>query len=249
MHLGEGRMSATFAIASRDFKSFFGTPLGWIAACIIFLVSGIVFYIIVNVLLMRGQSMDPAGDIFGQILSFLNYLNIFIIPAFTLRVLSEELHLGTYRLLSSSPISTWSIVCGKFLGILSYFGVLGLFLLIYPLFTIIFTTPDIKVMLSGWFGLILNSAAIIAIGLFVASTTKNPVISYLGSAFFILLFVFFAYIPGIPSWYKANINLLSLSQDFTRGVVNTGSIATYLGIVVVFLTLTYFILKCKKWRI
>lgn len=242
-------MSAAFAIANRDFKSFFGTPLGWIAACIIFLVSGIVFYIIVNVLLMRGQAMDPAGDIFGQILSFLNYLNIFIIPAFTLRVMSEELHLGTYRLLSSAPISTWNIVWGKFFGVLFYFAVIGLLLLIYPLFTIIFTVPDIKVMISGWLGLMLNAAAIISISLFISSTTKNAVLSYLGSAFFILLFIFSAFIPGLPSWYKTNVNLLTLSQDFTHGVIKTQSIATYLAIVAVFLTLTHFILKCKKWRI
>lgn len=242
-------MSATFAIANRDFKSFFGTPLGWIAACILFLVSGIVFYIIVNLLLVRGQSIDPAGDIFGQILAFLNYLNIFIVPAFTMRVMSEELNLGTYRLLQSSPISTWDIVLGKFLGILFYFGVIGILLLIYPLFTIIFTTPDIKVMLAGWLGLMLNSAAIISIGLFIGSITKNPVLSYLGSAFFILIFIFSGFITGMPDWYKKNVNLLTLSSDFTHGVVKTGSIATYFAIIIVFLILSHFVLKSKKWRI
>ena len=39
-------MSATLSIAQRDFKGFFGTPLGWIAACIIFLISGVVFFIV-----------------------------------------------------------------------------------------------------------------------------------------------------------------------------------------------------------
>lgn len=242
-------MSKTLAIANRDFKGFFGTPLGWFAACILFLVSGIVFYIIVNMLLMRGQSIDPAGDIFGQILSFLNYLNIFIVPAFTMRAMSEELNIGTYRLLASSPVSTWSIVFGKFFGILFYFGILGLLLLIYPLFTIIFTTPDIKVMIAGWLGLTLNSAAIISIGLFMGSITKNPVLSYLGSAFFILLFIFSAFINGMPGWYKNNVNLLTLSNDFTHGIIKTGSIATYLAIVIVFLMLTRFVLKCKKWRV
>ncbi len=38
-------MSVTLTIANRDFRGFFGTPLGWIAACILFLVSGIVFFI------------------------------------------------------------------------------------------------------------------------------------------------------------------------------------------------------------
>lgn len=242
-------MSAALTIANRDFKSFFGTPMGWIAACILFLISGIVFYIIVNILLIRGQSIDPAGDIFGQILSFMNYLNIFIVPAFTMRAMSEEFSHGTYRLLASAPISSWSIVFGKFFGIVFYFAVIGLLLLIYPLYTVIFTTPDVKVMFAGWFGLLLNSAAIISIGLFMGSLTKSPVLSYLGSSFFILLFVFSAFITGMPDWYKNNVNLLALSSDFTRGVIKTGSIATYLAIITVFLTLARFVLKCKKWRI
>lgn len=179
----------------------------------------------------------------------MNYLNIFIVPAFTMRAMSEEFNHGTYRLLAAAPISSWSIVLGKFSGILFYFGVIGLLLLIYPLYTIIFTSPDIKVMLAGWIGLILNSAAIISIGLFIGSLTKSPVLSYLGSSFFILLFIFSAFITGMPDWYKSNVNLLALSGDFTHGVIKTGSVATYLAIVTIFLTLARFVLKCRKWKI
>jgi len=96
-------MKAVFTIANREFKGFFGTPLGWIASCIIFLIAGIVFFIVVEMLLMRGQSVDPVADIFGQILGFLNYINIFIIPAFTMRVMSEDLNIGTYRLQALHP--------------------------------------------------------------------------------------------------------------------------------------------------
>jgi hypothetical protein len=71
-------MSASFTIATRDFKSFFGTPLGWISACIIFLVLGIVFFIVVGNLLMRGQSVDPVGDIFEPLLGVFNYISIFL---------------------------------------------------------------------------------------------------------------------------------------------------------------------------
>lgn len=176
-------------------------------------------------------------------------MNIFIVPAFTMRAISEELNHGTYRLLASAPISTWSIVLGKFFGIFFYFSVIGLLLLIYPLYTIIFTTPDIKVMFVGWVGLMLNSAAIISIGLFIGSLTKSPILSYLGSAFFILLFVFSAFITGMPNWYKNNINLLALSNDFTHGMIKTASVANYLAIIIVFLALARFVLKCRKWKI
>lgn len=183
-------MSATLAIAQRDFKGFFGTPLGWIAACIIFLISGIVFFIVMQILLIRGQSIDPVADIFSQILGFLNYINIFIIPAFTMRAMSEDLANGTYRLQASAPITTWEIVAGKFLGIMLYFAAISALMLIYPLYTYIFTEPDLKVLATGWFGLILNVATIVSIGLFISSFTKNPVLSYLGSAF-LLFFLYF----------------------------------------------------------
>jgi ABC-2 type transport system permease protein len=242
-------MSVTLTIANRDFKGFFGTPLGWIAACIFFLVSGIIFFIMVQMLLMRGQSVDPVGEILGKIIGFLNYINIFIIPAFTMRVMSEEYSTGTYRLLSSAPISSWSVVFGKFLGVLFYFGVLGLMLLIYPLFTVIFTQPDLKVFFSGWFGFILNTAAITSIGIFIGSLTKSPVLSYLGSAFFIILFIFSGFISGMPEEYRHNVNILELSKDFTAGVIKTGSVSTFLTIIFVFLFLSRFVVESRKWRV
>jgi ABC-2 type transport system permease protein len=242
-------MSVTLSIASRDFKGFFGTPLGWIAACIFFLVSGIVFFIVVQLLLVRGQAMDPASDILGQIIGFLNYINIFVIPAFTMRVMSEEFGNGTYRLQASAPISTWEIVAGKFLGILFYFGILGFFLLLYPLFTIIFTQIDLKILLSGWIGLMLNTASIVAISLFISSLTKNPVLSYLGSSFSIILFIFSSYMPGVPAWYKQSVNLLDLGTDLTRGLVKTNSLAIYFAIIFVFLFLSRFVLESRKWRV
>ncbi|KAB8036922.1 hypothetical protein GCL60_13855 [Silvanigrella paludirubra] len=242
-------MSAALYIAERDFKGFFGTPLGWIAACIIFLISGVVFFIIVNLLLVRGQSIDPVADIFGQVLGFLNYINIFIIPAFTMRAISEDLGNGTYRLHSAAPISTWEIVAGKFLGIMFYFATIITLMLIYPLYTFIFTQPDLKVLITGWLGLILNSAAIISIGLFISSLTKNPVLSYLGSTFFILIFILSGFITGIPDWYRKSVNLLELSSDFTRGLIKTGSLATYFAIILVFLLLCRFVMESKKWRL
>lgn len=70
-----------FVIAKRDFKSFFNTPIGWIAACIILVAVGLVFYIVTyNLLANQGQSMDPVSDILGPLWSFFNYISIFIIP-------------------------------------------------------------------------------------------------------------------------------------------------------------------------
>lgn len=242
-------MKATLAIAQRDFKGFFGTPVGWIAACVIFLVSGLVFYIVTSQLLQRGQAVDPVADILGALVGFTNYINIFIVPIFTMRVMSEELNSGTYRLQAAAPVSTWEIVFGKFFGIMFYFSIIGLLMCIYPLYVVMFSQPDFKVMSAGWLGLLLNMGAIVSIGLFIGSLTKNAVISYLGSVFFIILFLFSAFISGAPEWYKRSVNLLELGSELTRGIIKTQSLSVYLAIVVTFLFLSRLVLETKRWRV
>lgn len=242
-------MRATLAIAQRDFKGFFGTPVGWIAACIMFLVAGLLFYIVTYGLITRGQAVDPVSEILGSLTGFLNYINIFIVPIFTMRVMSEELSQGTYRLQTAAPISSTEIVAGKFLGIMFYFGIIGLLMLVYPLYVVLFAQPDYKVMLAGWLGLMLNIAAVVSIGLFIGSLTKNAVISYLGSVFFIILFLFSAYVQGAPEWYQRSVNILELGNDLVRGVVKTSSLAIYVAICGLFLFLSRLVLETKRWRV
>lgn len=242
-------MRAALTIAQRDFRGFLGTPVGWIAACILFLVSGLLFTIVTNQLLLRGEAVDPVADIMGSLIGFLNYINIFVIPIFTMRVMSEELAQGTFRLQAGAPITSGEIVGGKFLGIMCYFAVICLLLLVYPLFVAVFAEPDFKVMGSGFLGLILNIAAIVSIGLFISSLTQNAVISYLGSVFFIILFLFSAYIKGAPEWYQRSVNILDLGNELSRGILKTSSIAIYLSIVAVFLFLSRLVVETKRWRV
>jgi len=242
-------MRAALTIAQRDFRGFLGTPVGWIAACILFLVSGLLFTIVTNQLLLRGEAVDPVADIMGSLIGFLNYINIFVIPIFTMRVMSEELAQGTFRLQAGAPITSGEIVGGKFLGIMFYFVVICLLLLVYPLFVAVFAEPDFKVMGSGFLGLILNIAAIVSIGLFISSLTQNAVISYLGSVFFIILFLFSAYIKGAPEWYQRSVNILDLGNELSRGILKTSSIAIYLSIVAIFLFLSRLVVETKRWRV
>ncbi|MBM3381208.1 MAG: hypothetical protein FJY29_02085 [Betaproteobacteria bacterium] len=242
-------MSAALTIAQRDFRGFLGTPVGWIAACILFLVSGLLFTIVTGQLLLKGESVDPVAEIMGSLIGFLNYINIFVVPIFTMRVMSEELAQGTFRLQAGAPISSGEIVAGKFLGIMFYFSIIGLLLLIYPVYVSVFAEPDYKVMSLGFLGLILNIAAIVSIGLFVASLTQNAVISYLGSVFFVILFLFSAYIKGMPEWYQRSVNILELGNELSRGILKTSSVAIYLAIVATFLFLSRLVVETKRWRV
>ncbi len=241
-------MKASLVIASRDFKGFFGTAMGWIAAFLIFLSAGIVFYIITSQLLLAKQGVDPVSDILQGIFSYLNYIYIFVVPVFTMRVMSDELSNGVFRIQAGAPISSWDIVLGKFLGIMFYFSVLALFMLSYPAFVFLFAEPDIKVMLTGWAGTVLHIGVLVSISLFVASLTKNSVIAYLGAALFILLMLFSTFFPMAPEWYRRSLNLLELGSDFGKGMIKTSTVAIYFAFYGVFLFLSRLVVESKRWR-
>lgn len=242
-------MRAAFTIAQRDFKSFFGTPVGWIAACVIFLGSGLVFYIVTGNILMQGQSVDPVNEILGALVGFSNYLNIFIVPIFTMRVMSEDLATGSYRLQAVAPVTSGDVVLGKFMGVMMYFAVIAALMLVYPAFVFIFSEPDFKVMGAGWLGYLLNVAAIVSIGLFIGSLTKNAVISYLGSMSLIIALLFSGFIQGMPEGLKKVVNLLELGNEFTKGTINTASVSVFLAFVAIFLFLSRMIVENRRWRV
>lgn len=241
-------MGATLTIAVRDFRGFFGTAAGWVAATFVFLAAGIVFFIVTQDLLNAGQATDPVSVILGNMFGFLNYIYIFVVPVFALKAITDDFATGSYRLQAVAPVSTWEVVFGKFFGIMFYFGVLALLMLIYPLFVALFASPDWTVMLVGWGGSVLHVAALVSITLFISSLTKNSVISYLGSALFILVVLLSSYFKVLPEWYTKSVNLLEMSQQFTKGIINTQTLAVYLVVCGIFLFLTRLVLESKKWR-
>lgn len=241
-------MGSTLTIATRDFRGFFGTAAGWIAATFVFLAAGIVFFIVTQDLLGAGRGADPVSVILGNMFGFLNYIYIFVVPVFALRSVTDELASGSYRLQAVAPVSTWEIVFGKFFGIMFYFGILALLMLVYPAYVYLFAQPDMTVMLVGWVGTVLHVSALVSIALFVASLTRNSVISYLGSAMFILTVLLSSYFRVLPEWYTKSVNLLEMSQEFTKGIINTQTVVIYLVISGIFLFLTRLVLESKKWR-
>lgn len=241
-------MRAALTIANRDFKSFFETAVGWIAAFLIFLSAGIVFFIISRQLLANRSGVDPVSDIIQGLFSFLNYICIFVIPVFTMRTMSDELANGTFRIQAGAPISSWDIVIGKFFGVMAYFATLALLMLVFPAFVFFFAEPDLKVMATGWLGMVMHIGVLVAISMFVASLTKNSVISYLGAAIFILLILFSTFLPIAPDWYKKSLNLLEMGSDFAKGMIKTQTLAVYLSFYGIFLFLSRLVLESKRWR-
>ena len=91
-------MQNIFAIARREFASYFNSPIAYLVVSIYIILSGALFF---NGLFLQGQADMRAFFDQAPLLLFI------IVPFLTMRLLAEERAQGTLELLLSMPVTDW----------------------------------------------------------------------------------------------------------------------------------------------
>ena len=144
-------------IMRRELASYFATPLAYLFL-LIFLVLANLFTFYLGGFFERGQAdLNP----------FFSYhpgLFLFLIPAVSMRLWSDERRSGSIELLMTQPVTLWEAVVGKFLAAWA-FTVLAL-ALTFPLWlTVNFLgSPDNGAILAAYIGSALLAAGFLSIG-------------------------------------------------------------------------------------
>lgn len=118
-------------------------------------------------------NLQAAVSNFEYVLSFSSLVFVVIVPILTMRVIAEERKQKTDQLLYSLPISTTSVIVGKYLALLVVYLIPLAFISIYPL---IFSQYGEVYLLTSYGSLLaffVMGAALIAVGVFISSLTEN----------------------------------------------------------------------------
>ena len=257
-------MKGAYAIFKREVLSYLVSPMAY-SAVAAFLVLGAYFFFSLleyyHELLERVSSM-PVGfidkapnlnqDIVEPYYQSLMILFVFIIPLFTMRLISEERRSGTFEYLVISPSSAFGIVLGKFLGA----AVLGTLLVLvsfgFPLTLCIFAEPEIPPMLAGLLGLFLYTLSFISIGLAISAMTSSPFIGAL-SGMVTLLLLYLIHTPAERLGGAAAQVLVYLSpalnaREMAQGIISSDKIIYFLSLITVGLFFASRSLDAQRWR-
>jgi ABC-2 type transport system permease protein len=170
----------------------------------------------------------------------------------TMRLYAEEKRSGTMELLLTSPIRDVEIILGKFIASLIMFAcVIGVSALdLAALFA--YGKPDWKPILVGYLGLLLQGGALIAIGTFISTTTKNQIIA--GGATFAVCLMLWV-LDWVSSYEQAAwakvVSYLSVVQHFepfSKGVIDTKDIVFFASMIFFGLFLTARSMESLRWR-
>lgn len=238
-------MTPMLAVAKREFASFFRTPLGWVVIAAFQAISALFF---VARVLVPGEPATMRS-FFGVWWALL----MFIAPAISMRLVSEEARTGTLEPLLTSPISEASVAIGKYLA-----GVGFLLTMLVPTLSLAgvllaVSRPDPGPIGAGYLGITLLGMLYIAVGLLASTLTSSQTLAFLLTLAALVLCDAMASLgaSSMPPRVAAIVYAISpnlRTADFARGIVDLGNVGFFVIASAWFVGLSALVLQSRRWR-
>ncbi len=234
-----------FAIYKRELKSYFTSMIGYLFLAFNLLIIGY-YYILYCV-------TNYYTDFSYYVLTSSSLALILLIPMITMGIFSVERKQKTDQILFTSPVSVTEIVLGKYLAVITLFGVSVLVTVLYPVLISFFGKVPITNTISGFVGYILFGMALVAIGMFISTLTESIIISGVVTIVVFLAIYLSGYFLRLTSAEGlANvINWLSIEERFsqlTSGLMTLGNIVYLISIIAVFIFLSIQVIQRRRYK-
>ena len=231
------------AICKKEIRQFFGSLTGIIAIVVFLLLNGLFLFIFPN-----SNILDFGYATLSQFFELAPWIFLLLIPAITMRSLSEEFKSGSFEILQTKPLSKWQIVVGKFIGCFLIVVIAIIPTFIYAITVQLLTESgsiDWGATAGSYIGLLFLAAVFTAIGICCSSLTNNAVVAFIISAFvcFILYSGFNAVskLPAFTSGADYYVELLGIDfhyRSVSRGVIDLRDVIFFMSMIFFFLLFT-----------
>jgi ABC-2 type transport system permease protein len=263
-------VSHVLAIAGRELRSLLTTPVAYVLFAIYLVFSGYIFFLSLEFFLVQIQQVqmvrlppEQLQDLMAQFnlndrviapaMGTFSFVYVLLVPVLTMRVIAEERANGTFELLLTSPLTTWELVLGKYLGVLGMIAILVGLTALYPALLFAYGDPEPLRTLGGLLGVFLYGASLAALGCFVSSLTSSQTIAAavaMVAGLMLLLVDVVADLAGagpladLLRWLGIRVHF----EEMLQGVIATPDLAYFAVVIVFFLTLTRTSVESLRWR-
>ena len=253
------------AIAARELRALFSTPVAWVLLAGYMVLSGFFFFVGLGIFLQQLQQIQAMQlfDYLSQLnlnsyviapgLGSCSFILLFVVPLITMRVFAEERANGTFELLLTSPLTIWEIVLGKFFAVLAFVALLVAVSALFPALLFVYGDPEPLQTLAGLIGLFAFGAALASMGCFASSLTRSQIVAALVSILGALLLYMIGFAaqlaPEGPG--RAFLEYVSIGSHFDTllgGLVRSQDLVYFGVFILFFLTLVRAVLESLRWR-
>jgi ABC-2 type transport system permease protein len=254
-------MRNIWTIYRKELNSYFVSPIAYILLLMFALIFGFFFWNALGMFVyygiesqMRGQSMpmNVNEQVIRPLLSNISVVGLFFIPLITMRLFAEEKRNGTIELLATSPVRDTEVIAGKWLAAVTLYATMLLFTAVNFSFLFRYGNPDWKPLAIGYLGLLLQAGALLAIGTFVSTLTKNQIIAGAVTFGVCLILWVLEWVSGYETatWARvlAYMSVITHYESFAKGVLATKDAIYYVTLIFLALFLTSRSMESLRWR-
>src|SRR5438067_7097890 len=249
------------AIANKELRSYFASPIAYIVIGFFALLYGFFYFVMLRLFVQQSmqagimggaQSLNVNQQVLRPLFQNVTVVALFILPMVTMRTYSEEKRSGTIELLLTSPLTDFEIVMGKFLGAMGLYGAMLAVTLFHLAVLFMYGRPEWKPIVTSYLGLVLFGGCFVSVGLFISSLSKNQIVA--GSVTFVIFLLLWV-INWIGSFagptgekLTAYLSIVDHFDDFSKGVIDTTHLIYYLSFITFGLFLTAKSVDSERWR-
>jgi ABC-2 type transport system permease protein len=254
-------MRNAWIICRKELRSYFVSPIAYILLAMFALIMGFFFWNALGYFVYIGMESQMRGEMFPMnvneqvirpLLSNMSVVGLFLIPMITMRLFAEEKRTGTIELLATSPVRDTEVILGKWLAAVVMYGSMMLLAALNFVFLFKYGNPDWKPLAIGFLGLLLQAAALLAIGTFISTLTKNQIIAGAATFGVCLLLWVLEWVSGYESSTWAQVlsymSVITHFGSFAKGVVDSKDAIYYVTLTFLGLFFTARSLESLRWR-
>jgi len=242
-------MNTLLAIFKREFTSYFVTPVAYVFIVIFLFMTGIfTFYL--------GAFYESNQADLQPFFRFHPWLYLFLIPAISMRLWSDERKSGSIELLMTLPVSITDAVVGKFLAAWLFTTVT--LLLTFPMWITVnyLGEPDNTVILASYLGSLIMAGGFLSIGSCISAFTKSQVIAFVISVVISFMFILSGF-PMVLDFFQgwapqalidaiASFSFLTHFTSITKGVIDIRDIIYFTALICFWLYINVVVIETKK---
>jgi gliding motility-associated transport system permease protein len=254
-------MRNVFIICRKELHSYFTSPIAYLLLTMFALIFGFFFWNSLGYFVLMGMESQMRGQmmpmnlnemVIRPLLSNVGVIGLFFIPMITMRLFAEEKRSGTIELLATSPVRDVEIILGKWLAAVGLYACMLLVAALNLAFLFKYGKPDWKPLLIGYLGLLLQAGALLAIGTFISTLTKNQIIAGAATFGVCLLLWVLEWVSGYETaaWAQvlAYMSIITHFESFAKGVLDLKDAIFYVTVIFLGLFFTARSMESLRWR-
>jgi ABC-2 type transport system permease protein len=242
-----------WTLFKKEIGGFFSSLTGYVVIAVFLLLTGLFMWVIPG----QFNVIENGYATLDALFAIAPWVFLFLVPAITMRMISEEKRTGTLDLLYTRPVTELQIILAKFLAswalvLLSLVPTLVYFWSVSRL-----GSPPGNLDMGGtwgsYIGLLFLGGIYTAIGIFASSLTGNQIVAFIIAVFAsFLMYMGFEFLSGLAGSGKTGYFISRMGIGFhynsiSRGVLDSRDLLYFIGTMGIMIMATRTVMQSNKW--